>query len=88
MKDRYGLRLPNGRWVSIKQKGGMLFSSWGVGKNKQNAPPHYTHTNIFKVLRVRYRVLNGEPVYRIMTPGSAPVPEYFNEATCVKIEDK
>lgn len=78
---RFAVKLSNDRYVSVnKGKGVMLYSSNG----KNGVPPsHYTSSNIFKVLGVRKRVLNGEAVHR--TYRGAVTLEYFDTCVCVRV---
>lgn len=63
-------------------------SRYGVGKRKEDAPAptKYTSTNIFKVLRIRRRILNGEPVYKLKR--GKLIPQYFSTCRCVRIKER
>lgn len=80
-KYRYAIQLPDGRWVSLTA--GMLYSRNGVGKNKQSPPDSYTSTNIFKVLRIRRRVLNGEVIHEWNK--GVMKKRYYTECRCMRV---
>ena len=82
MKYRYAIQLSNAKWVSIKND--RLYSSNGVGRNKDKPPYHYTSSNIFEVLKVRQRILDGEEVYRSIRQGVFKA-EKHKTCRCVKI---
>jgi len=81
--ERYGIQLENGKWVSIRKD--RLYCANGVGRQKDKPPYHYTSSNIYEVLNVRKRILDGEEVYRSIKQGVFK-PEKHSKVRAVKLK--